>query len=130
MQSSAIPGTEQARLQRLLDSTVGPGKAVVFVNATVNRSASSSAQLSYARKGTPLVSAREAYTSTAGSARSRDTQALVGAKVTTTAFAPGGTARQSIALVVDQSVPRSSVKALKASVATAAGVDRTRGDRL
>src|SRR4051812_27607874 len=74
------PGTEQGRLQGLLDSTVGRGRAVVVVNATVNRNAITSAQLSYSRTGTPSASARSVFTTTGGRARTVDSQALVGAK--------------------------------------------------
>lgn len=126
----AAPGTEQGRLQGLLDSTVGPGRAVVLVNATVNRNASTSAQLSYARKGTPAVSARSVLTGSGGTARTVDAQALVGAKVTATRYASGGTLKQSVALVVDKRLPRASVTALKRTVGTAAGINRSRGDKL
>src|SRR3954471_19204598 len=68
------PGNEQARLQALLDSTVGQGRAVVLVNATVNRNASTSARLSYARAGTPALSSRDVLTGSSGSARVVDTQ--------------------------------------------------------
>jgi flagellar M-ring protein FliF len=126
----AAPGTEQARLQSLLDSTVGAGRAVVLVNATVNRNATSSAQLSYARTGTPVASASDRWSGGAGTRRVVDTERAVGAKVTTTRVASGATTRQNVALVVDRALPRASVGALRRAVGTAAGINRARGDRL
>jgi flagellar M-ring protein FliF len=126
----SVPGTEQARLQRLLDSTVGPGKAVVLVNATVDRNATASAQLSYVRRGTPVAFSTDTYAGTAGSGRVVDSERAVGTKITVTRGASGATTRKSLALVVDKNVPRSTVRALRTTIANAAGINRRRGDRL
>jgi len=126
----SMPGTEQARLQKLLDSTVGPGKAVVLVNATVNRDATASAQLSYSRRGTPVAFSTDKYAGSAGTSRVVDSERAVGTKITVTRGASGATTKKSLALVVDKRVPRSSVRAIRTTIATAAGVNRRRGDRL
>ncbi|GBD45792.1 hypothetical protein HRbin41_00608 [bacterium HR41] len=44
--------------------------------------------------------------------------------------APGTVKRQSVALLLDTSVPPASVRALQQAVAAAAGIDRARGDQL
>lgn len=123
-------GTEQERLQQLLDTTVGPGKAVVMVNARVNRNRSTSAQLSYSNRGTPLSYGSTTQTASGAMIRARSSQLAVGQTVTQTHFASGATQRQSVALLIDSAVPRATVRALRKTVTTAASLNRRRGDRL
>ena len=49
-------------------------------------------------------------------------------KVTRTQVAPGGVKRQQVALLLDKSVPASAIPGIKATVASAAGLDTARGD--
>jgi flagellar M-ring protein FliF len=50
--------------------------------------------------------------------------------VTRTKVAPGTVQRLNVALVVDKTVPAAEVNQLRAAVASAAGIDRQRGDTL
>jgi flagellar M-ring protein FliF len=54
----------------------------------------------------------------------------VNKKVTHTKFAPGAVNRQSVAVMIDSSVPKAQVAAIRSAVQNAAGVNVTRGDTL
>ncbi len=147
----------ESGINALLLRTVGPGKAEVQVNADVNADQATKDELKYG-KSTPLKQVTEseklaggsASSGTAGSTsnipsyaqsaagggksnynRSSTTKDFgVDKTVTRTKVAPGAVNRLNVALVVDTSVPRTELPAIRAAVAGAAGIDPARGDVL
>jgi flagellar M-ring protein FliF len=147
----------EAGINALLLRTVGPGKAEVQVNADVNADQATKDELKYG-KSTPLKQVTETEklaggaggSSAAGTAanipsyaqsaagggaskynRSSTTKDFgVDKTVTRTKVAPGAVNRLDVALVVDKSVPKSDLAAIRAAVAGAAGILPSRGDTL
>lgn len=150
----------EARLDGLLVRTIGPEKGRVQVQADVDANRTTQSQLQYAKKGTPLSRSTEDETLAGGSAgaaggaagaagniptysagsasgtdsnykrSSEDAQYGVDKTVTHTSIAPGGVNRQTVALVVDKSVPAGEVAQLEQAVASAAGIEPKRGDEI
>ncbi|MFN8201155.1 MAG: flagellar basal-body MS-ring/collar protein FliF [Solirubrobacteraceae bacterium] len=150
----------EASLNAMLARTLGPNKAQVQVNADLNVDDTSIEKLQYGKQGTPLQQTTEnerlrgsgaAGGAAAGTAsnvpgyaaagaggggrsnynsRKRSTDFGVDKTVTRTKVAPGTVQRLNLALVVDKSVPAAEVSQLQAAVASAAGIDRRRGDTL
>src|SRR4051812_11856537 len=129
------PGAElQQRLNDLLDSTLGPGKARVSVNLVLDRDRSSATSPRYGRTATALSGRHASTRLTSGATRYRErsdkTTWARGARLTATAFAPGAVRQVHVGLIVDSGVARTTAARLKRVVAAAAGVNRARGDTL
>lgn len=150
----------QTSLNAMLARTLGPGKAQVQVNADLNVDQTTLDKLQYAKKGTPLSKTAEreklrgkgggggagagttanipGYAAAGGSAggnsnyqnKKSSIDFAVGKTVTRTKVAPGAVRRLGVALLVDKSVPRAEVAALRSAVASAAGLQPKRGDAL
>jgi flagellar M-ring protein FliF len=149
---------EEGKLNALLAETLGPGKAQVQVNADLNMDQATRDELTYGKKGVPLQSDTEneqlqggggaagaagaasntvpSYAGAAGGAGSRyrrkhdQTQFGVNKQVTRTKIAPGNVNKQSVAVLLDRSVPPAQVAGIRQAVQNAAGIDTARGDRL
>jgi flagellar M-ring protein FliF len=150
----------ESSVNAMLASTLGPGKAQVKVNADLNMDETSEKELTYAAKGTPLKTSEESETlegsggaaggpagtgsnvptysnrnrNAAGESNyernKKDTDYGVNKKVRDTKVAPGAINKLNVALLVDKSVPAEVVTGLETTVASAAGVDTTRGDTI
>jgi flagellar M-ring protein FliF len=148
----------EAGINALLLRTIGPGKAEVHVSADVDADAATKDELTYATKGTPLKETTESekLTGGAGGAGASGTAANIpsyataaaggGASkydrktttkdygvnkvVTRTKVAPGNVKRMSVALVVDKTVPKADLAAIRNAVSGAAGILPARGDTL
>ena len=147
----------ESNLNALVAQSVGPGKGMVRVNAELNADRSTEEQLRYARRGTPVRERTETERlegggggGTAGTQtnvptfpgaaaggsgsnyrrQSQDVENGVDKTVTRTKVAPGSIERQSVALLVDSSVPSSDVEELQRAVEGAAGIDGDRGDKV
>jgi flagellar M-ring protein FliF len=146
----------EATLNAMLMQTVGPNKARVQVNADLNADQSTQERLDYARRGTPLREQVEteslegsgggAPAGTGGNVptyaqgaeggesnyrrRTLDREMGVDKTVTRTTIAPGEVERQSVALVLDESVEAGQVPELRSAVEAAVGLDEERGDVL
>jgi flagellar M-ring protein FliF len=151
-----------AAINAILDSTLGPGKAKVTVNADLNVDQQSEEKLTYGANGTPLTETVEEETmegagngnagGAAGTGRNvptysnrngggdggagnyenrKETRSLgVNKTITKTQKAPGTVNKMNVALLVDQAVPAEVFNSLEQTVATAAGLDTTRGDTI
>jgi flagellar M-ring protein FliF len=150
----------EARLNGMLASTLGPGKATVQVNADLNVDKVTKHDLVYDPKGVPTEVTTDVEKLKGGAARAGGT-AGAGANIPTysagsagaagnsnyshtvknsklalnkhvsqTDVAPGAINKLNVALVVDQAVPATSLPALKTTVANAAGIDAARGDAI
>src|SRR5205085_8183674 len=136
----------------------GAGKAQVEVNADLNATQAASASLVHAKKGVPIqqqtqkesLTGGDSTTGTAGTAgnipayaqaaaggsgskysnKTSNTNFGVGKTVTHAVIAPGKVNRQSIAVLVDKSVPASEMPSLRAAVSNAVGLNAKRGDTL
>jgi flagellar M-ring protein FliF len=147
----------EATLNAMLMQTVGPNKARVQVNADLNADQSTQEKLDYAQRGTPLREQVEteslegsgggAPAGTGGNVptyaqdaegggesnyrrRTLDREMGVDKTVTRTTIAPGEVERQSVALVLDESVEAGQVPELRSAVEAAVGLDEERGDVL
>jgi flagellar M-ring protein FliF len=149
-----------AQLDAIVGRTVGPGKASVQVQSDLNVDTTSLDKLAYAKKGIPLKATSEteslkgngsgsggvagtgsnipSYAAAGGGAggksnythKTRATDFGVGRVVTHTKVAPGTVNKLDVALVVDPSVPAAVRGQLQRAVATAAGIQPTRGDTI
>jgi flagellar M-ring protein FliF len=150
----------EARLNGMLASTLGPGKATVQVNADLNVDKVTKHDLVYDPKGVPTEVTTDVEKLKGGAARAGGT-AGAGANIPTysagsggaagnsnyshtvknsklalnkhvsqTDVAPGAINKLNVALVVDEAVPATSLPALKTTVANAAGIDAARGDAI
>jgi flagellar M-ring protein FliF len=146
----------EANLNAMLQRTLGPGKAEVQVSADVNADEATKDELTYG-KSTPLKQTTETEKLTGGAGgagaagaaanipsyaqgaaggsskynRSSTTKDYgVDKTVTRTKVAPGGVNRLAVALVVDTSVPKAELPAIRAAVSSAAGILPTRGDTI
>jgi flagellar M-ring protein FliF len=150
----------EARLNAMLASTLGAGKARVQVTADLNVDKTTRNELTYAKKGVPetitndvekLKGGTASAGGTAGTGSNIPTYSngtagsnansnynhtvktqknLYDKKVTQTDVAPGQVNKLNVALVLDQSVPAATVASLQKTVASAAGIDTTRGDQI
>jgi flagellar M-ring protein FliF len=146
-----------SQINAMLAQTLGPGKAVVQVNADLNTDQITQQQLTYANKGVPLQqqTQKETLTGTgAGAAGLAGTAGNIPATAGTTAangrsnynntsttttfgvtktvtqrtVAPGAINRQSVSVLVSNSVPPSVLPNIQKAVAAAAGINAKRGD--
>jgi flagellar M-ring protein FliF len=147
-------------VEAMLAQTIGIGKAQVVVNATLNDNRAVQEQLVYGKKGTPLdaQTSKEtlkgngasatgasgtssnipAYSSTNGSGSgtsnyknaSGHTQYGVDKTITHSVIAPGAIQRQSVSVLVNSSIPASEIPSIKKAVASAVGLNPTRGDQI
>lgn len=149
-----------AQLNAIVARTVGPGKAEVQVQSDLNVDNTSLDKLAYDKKGIALKQTQDtetlkgtgsgsggaagvasnipSYAATGGGAggksnyshKTKSTDFGVGKQVTHTKVAPGNVNRLGVALVVDPSVPAPVRAQLQQAVATAAGIQKTRGDTI
>jgi flagellar M-ring protein FliF len=150
----------ESKINAVLMSTLGPGKAQVQVNADMNVDKSTVKQLTYDKTGTPTETTSDveklkgsgstnggtagtgsnvptySNNSANGSGNSnynhtvKTTKQAVGKQITTTDKAVGTINKLSVALMVDKSVPKPVFDSLKQTVAAAAGLDTSRGDTI
>jgi len=149
----------ESKVNAMLASTLGPGKAQVQVTADMNVDKTSTKELTYGKTGTPTETTSDVEKlkgsgttngGTAGTGSNVPTYSNNGAngggnsdyshtvktakqaidkKITTTDVAPKIN-KLSVALLVDKSVPPAVFNSLKQTVATAAGLQTARGDTL
>jgi flagellar M-ring protein FliF len=146
-----------ARLQAMLDQTVGVGKGSVQVNADMNVDQTSKDSLTYAKKGVPLAQKKQTEKlkgsgSPSGSAgtgsnipsysaggsgggnnynnTTTDTTYGVDKTVAHTKVAPGALNKLGVAVLVDKSVPPAQVAQLQSALGAAAGITPKRGDTI
>ena len=142
-------------LNAMLAQTVGPGAARVQVKADVDADQSTRDSLRYARRGTPLKRQTEkerlrgggtapggaagtagnipSYVQGEGSESRYDRETVnedlgVNKEVTRTKVAPGNVRRQSVSLLLADTVPPAAVPEIRRAVEAAAGIDAERGD--
>src|SRR3954469_3560551 len=148
----------ESNLTAMLTQTLGPGKAQVQVNADLNMDQSTQNELTYGKKGVPLESSKEneklqgggstggaAGTASntvpgyaaggAGSASNYNhtngsTKWGVNKKITHTKVAPGAVNSLNVGVMIDASVPKAQVAAIRQAVSSAAGITPARGDKL
>jgi len=142
----------------MLTRTLGPGKAQVQVHADLDANEATREELTYGRRGVALSSKseREALRGggaggggTAGAGANAPAYAQAGAggrsdyrrdsaddvfgvdkTVTRTRIAPGSINAQQVSVLLDRSVPAAALPQIRAAVASAAGIDASRGDVL
>jgi flagellar M-ring protein FliF len=146
-----------AQITSMLDSTLGPNKALARVQADIDVDQTVLDKTTYAKKGTPLTkqTSQETLASTGGGtvtpagAGVANTGAAGGAgshsnyqnQSGTTAFgvdktvqrtvvAPGSVNQLHVALVLDSSVSKPEVTSIKQSVSSLAGLVPKRGDTI
>jgi flagellar M-ring protein FliF len=150
--------TMAAQVNAMLAQTLGPGKAQVEVHSDLNVDQATSDTLTYSHKGVPLQTHSEVETlkgaggtggvtgtagnittvaqTAAGSGTSNyshkitDTTLGVNKTVTHAVIAPGKVNQQTVSVLIDKSVPATSVPAIKAAIANAVGLVPARGDQL
>lgn len=151
-----------AKLDAMLASTLGAGKAHVQVHSDLNVDQATQEKLQYAKTGTPLKQVKDTETlrgtgstsgGTTGAAANipayaqqtaggngtsnyrhvqETTDLGVDKTITKTTIAPGAVNRMDVAVVVDKAakIAPADLAALKSSIASAAGIQPTRGDTL
>ena len=148
----------EANLDAMLAQTLGPGKAEVQVNATLNTNQTTQESLTYGKAGVPLQQTKNletlagngsgagggatgtanipAYAQTGASGKSNYKHEVssstlgVDKTVTHSTIAPGGVESQHVSVLLDHSVPAASVPAVKEAVTNAAGIQAKRGDTI
>jgi flagellar M-ring protein FliF len=145
-----------AQVDAMLATTLGPGKAQVEINSDLDVNQATSDALVYGKKGVPLQQQSQneslngagaanaagttgtipAYATTSGGGKSKyantssTTTFGVDKTVTHSVIASGAVNRQSVSVLVAQSVPASAIPALRAAVTNAVGLVPARGDTL
>jgi flagellar M-ring protein FliF len=152
--------TLEARLNTMLASTLGSGKAQVQVNADLNVDKTTKNTLVYSKKGVPSEISNDTetlkgsgtttggaagtganiptYSANAGGAGGNSNykhtvktqKNALDKTVTTTDVAPGAVNKLNVALVVDKSIPPATVASLQKTIASAAGLNTARGDTI
>ena len=150
----------EASLSSVLAQTVGPDKARVRVNADIDADQAQEEQLRYGKRSVALKESTEdesmeggagaaggaagaagnvpGYASggTAGGGESNyektsgDREYGVDKTVTRRTIAAGGVTKQSVAVMVSDTVPAAQIPAIENAISAAAGIDRERGDQL
>ena len=147
----------EAQVGAMLTQTLGPNKAEVQVNGTVDANQATSDTLTYGKKGVALQTQTQNESLTgaggtggvAGTAGNIPAAAQTGASsgsnyknktdnttfgvnktVTHAVIAPGAVKSQTVSVLVDKSVPASSLAAIKSAVAGAVGLNAKRGDTI
>ncbi|WP_028057375.1 flagellar basal-body MS-ring/collar protein FliF [Candidatus Solirubrobacter pratensis] len=150
----------ESKVNAMLASTLGPGKAQVQVSADMNVDKTNLKQLTYGKTGVPTKSTSDVeklrgsgattggtagtgsnvptYSNGSGSGSGnsnydhtvKTTEQAVNKEIKTTDVAPGAINKLSVALLVDKSVPAATLNSLKQTVAAAAGIQPSRGDTI
>lgn len=150
----------EASLSSVLAQTVGPDKARVRVNADIDADQAQEEQLRYGKRSVALKESTEDETMEGGTAAaggaagaagnvpgyasagrdgggesnyektSGDREYGVDKTVTRRTIAAGGVTRQSVAVMVSDTVPATQIPAIENAISAAAGIDRDRGDQL
>jgi flagellar M-ring protein FliF len=145
----------EASLDAMLASTLGPDKAQVLVYANMNVDQTNKESLEYAKTGTPIQQSKSTETLTgngttaggvtgtaaAGAAaggggksnfKHETTTSSLGVSkiVTHSTIAPGTVESQHVSVLLDKSVPASSLPAIREAITNAAGVQTKRGDTI
>jgi flagellar M-ring protein FliF len=150
----------ESNLNAMLVQTLGPGKAQVQVNADLNADQTTLKKLTYGKKGVVISSKKDnetlkgtgtaggggaagtasntvpSYAGAAGGAGSNykhKTEELVNGvdkQVAETHVAPGAVNKMNVGVLIDASVPPKSVAAIRQAIASTAGINTTRGDKL
>jgi flagellar M-ring protein FliF len=149
-------GSMAANLNAMLAQTLGAGKAQVQVYADLNVNQTTQETLTYGKTGVPLQQSKDletlagngsgaaatgtanipAYAQTGSGGKSNykhevtDTSLGVDKTVTHSTVAPGEINSQHVSVLLDKSVPASSLPAIKEAVTNAAGLQTKRGDTL
>jgi flagellar M-ring protein FliF len=144
-----------ASVDAVLAQTLGPGKAQAVVNAELNDNQATQQSLTYSGKAVPLTKQTSSETLTGGSPASggvtgaiptaagttgssssnyknstNNTTYGVNKTITNSTIAPGAINRQTVSVLVNNSVPASAIPAIKAAVAGAVGLNTKRGDQI
>jgi flagellar M-ring protein FliF len=145
-----------ASLEQMLAQTVGPGKSQVLVYANMNVNQTTQESLTYGKAGVPLQQTKSLETlsgtgvgagGTTGTANVTTATGGSGGKsnykketstasngvdktVTHSTIAPGTIESQHVSVLLDHSVPSSSIPAIKEAVTNAAGIQAKRGDTI
>jgi flagellar M-ring protein FliF len=152
--------TMESRLNAMLASTLGPGKAQVQVNADLNADKTNTKQLTYGKTGVPTKSTSDVetlkgtgstsggtagtgsniptYTNSGGTGSGNSnykhtvtsTDQAIDKKITSTDVAPGAVNKLNVAMVFDKSVPPATVTSLQKTIGAAAGINTARGDTI
>ncbi len=144
-----------ASLNAMLAQTLGPNKAQVQVYADMNVNHTTEEKLTYGKKGVPLQQSKDletltgsgsgggaatgtanipAYAQTGAGGKSNykheitNTSLGVEKTVTHSTVAPGEINNQHVSVLLDKSVPATSVPAIKEAISNAAGLQPKRGD--
>jgi flagellar M-ring protein FliF len=147
------------RVDAMLATTLGPGKALVNVNADLDANQQKIDQVTYGKTGTPLnanlsnenltgngatvggaagntATQIPAYSGTNGNGKSKysnktsNTNYGVDKKVSASVIAPGTVNRQSVSVLVNSTVPATELPAIRTAVQNAVGFNKKRGDTL
>jgi flagellar M-ring protein FliF len=146
-----------ASLDAMLAQTLGAGKAQVLVYANMNVDQTKKESLEYGKAGTPLQQSKtletlqgtgsgaggvtgtaNLTTAAAGASggksnfkhESTTTSNGVDKTVTHSTIAPGTVESQHVSVLLDKSVPASSIPAIKEAITNAAGINAKRGDTI
>jgi len=146
----------EGSLDAMLAQTLGPGKAQVLVYANMNVDQTTKESLEYAKAGTPLQQSKSVetlsgtgtgaggatgtanLTNAAGSSGGKSnfkhettsSSLGVGKTVTHSTIAPGTIESQHVSVLLDKSVPSTSLPAIREAVTNAAGIQTKRGDTI
>jgi flagellar M-ring protein FliF len=146
--------TTEASLDEMLAQTIGPGKAEVQVYANLNTNQTTQESLTYGKAGVPLQQSKNletlsgsgggagatgtanipAYAQTGTSGKSSYKHEVTGSTlgvaktVTHSTIAPGEVESEHVSVLLDSTVPATSVAAIKEAVTNAAGLQTKRGD--
>jgi flagellar M-ring protein FliF len=143
----------------MLATTLGPGKALVHINADLNANQQQIQSVKYGKTGTPLSAKLSneslngtgattggtagntptqiaAYAGTNGNGKSKysnkssNTSYGVNKTVSTSTIAPGKVNQQSISVLVNSTVPATDLPTIRAAVQNAVGFNKKRGDTI
>ncbi len=147
--------TTAASLDAMLAQTLGAGKAQVLVYANMNVNQTTQESLTYGKAGVPLQQSKDIETLTgngsgtggvAGTAnlpagaqssgksnyKHETTSSSLGVSKTVThsTIAPGTVESQHVSVLLDHSVPATSIPAIREAITNAAGIQSKRGDTI
>jgi flagellar M-ring protein FliF len=148
--------TMAASLDAMLAQTLGPGKAQVLVYANMNVNQTTKESLEYGKTGTPTQQSKNIETLTGSgtgaggvTGTANLTAAATGAggksnykhettnsalgvnkTVTHTTVAPGAVESQHVSVLLDKSVPATTLPAIREAITNAAGIQPKRGDTI
>ncbi len=148
--------TTAASLDAMLAQTLGPGKAQVLVYANMNVNQTTQESLTYGKAGVPLQQSKDIETlagtgtGAGGATGTANLTAAAGASggksnfkhettnsslgvsktVVHSTIAPGVVESQHVSVLLDHSVPASSLPAIREAITNAAGIQTKRGDTI